>query len=99
MGKGTAAVSTPSCAINISQVAYLLISSGDLISCSLHNISLRAFNSCDLLISSSLCGGDPFGLLGFKGEMGDPKKTNVVTPNTSGAEEEAAAIIADVGSH
>ena len=27
--------------------------------------------------------------------MGDPKNTNVVTPNTSGAEEEAASIIAD----
>ena len=31
--------------------------------------------------------------------MGDPKKTNVVTQNTSVEEEEAAAIIADAGSH
>ena len=39
------------------------------------------------------------GCVGFKGEMGDPKKTNVVTQNISGEEEDAAAIIADGGSH
>ena len=39
------------------------------------------------------------GCLGFRGEMGYPKNTNVVTQNTSGEEEESAAIIADAGSH
>ena len=39
------------------------------------------------------------GCLGFIGEMGYPQKTNAVTQNNSGEEGEAAAIIADVGSH
>ena len=39
------------------------------------------------------------GCLGFIGYMGGPKKTNVVTQNTSGEEEEAVAIIAYAGSH
>ena len=60
MGMCIVSVSTPFWAINLSQVASLLISSGDLCS-----RSLRAFNSCNLSISSSLCGRNPFVLLGF----------------------------------
>ena len=39
------------------------------------------------------------GCLGFREDMRVPKNTNVVTHNKSGEEEEAAAIIADAGSH
>ena len=39
------------------------------------------------------------GFLGFRGEMKDHKINNVVTQNTSGKEEKAVAIIAEVGSH
>ena len=77
----------------MSQVLSLLISPGALCYRSLH-----AFHSCDLLISSSLCGCDPFGLLGFQRRDGDTKNTNVVTQNTLGEEEEASVIISDMGS-
>ena len=40
-----------------------------------------------------------WGFLGFRGEMKDHKINNVVTQNTSGKEEKAVAIIAEVGSH
>ena len=46
------------------------------------------------------CDGWGFwGCLSFRGEMRDPKKTNVVTQNTSDEEKEAAALITDAGSH
>ena len=37
--------------------------------------------------------------LSFRGEIRDPKNTNVVTQNTSYKEEESVVIIADAGSH
>ena len=61
MSTGAESVSMSSCTINLSNVASLLIYSG-----ALHSHSLHALNSCDLLISLSLCGSDPFVLLGFQ---------------------------------
>ena len=43
--------------------------------------------------------GKFWGFMGFRGEMRDTIKTNVVVQTTSDEEGEAALIIADVGSH
>ena len=69
MGTGTLSALMPSCAINLSQVASIFISSG-----ALHSRSIRTFNSCDPLVSSSLCGRNPFGFLGYQRRDGRSQK-------------------------
>ena len=69
MGTGTASVSTPSRAINLSQVVSLLISSGAL--------SVHSILDISLLVTLSVV-AIHLGFLGFRVDMGDPKNTNVV---------------------